>query len=201
PEAEALYRESLEMRRKILEPQHPDMAAALYAVGLVLHMQRQFAQAEPLLREALAINTKRRSAGDWQTQTTASLLGAVLSEQKKFDEAEPLLLEACRVLSTHSLPPISQRYREAVSRTIALYDAWGKPQQPHRSIREMPVQNCGLRGIGPAREKNPGFVEVGGIVHPLERHWMPRAVMEQHQVLAGFGLELADECDTIFAQS
>ena len=55
---------------------------------------------------------------------------AKLPNNLTFEEAAPLLLESCRTPSNESLQGMVQgQCRQAIKRTIALYDAWGKPDE------------------------------------------------------------------------
>jgi hypothetical protein len=66
--------------------------------------------------------------GDWATAMSKNSLGASLARQGRYSEAEPLLRESLAALQ--SSPAIPQgRFRQALERVVALYDAWGKPDQ------------------------------------------------------------------------
>ena len=61
-----------------------------------------------------------------------SLLGASLAGQKKYAEAEPLLLDGYRGMSERrtSIGVPNRYYMDRASGWIlALYEAWGKPNQ------------------------------------------------------------------------
>jgi tetratricopeptide (TPR) repeat protein len=57
-EAEPLYRQALEIRQKVLGPEHPSTAISLNTLALLLQDQGKFDEAEPLYRQALAIYQK-----------------------------------------------------------------------------------------------------------------------------------------------
>ena len=89
PEAEALYREMLVVRRAKLGPKDPDTLAALGNLALNLRLQGKLAEADPLCRESLAAS---REVLD--TMIDAGNFGKLLLEQGMLGEAEPLLVEA-----------------------------------------------------------------------------------------------------------
>src|SRR5262249_8639055 len=57
--AEEVFRQSLEARRKLLGPDHPQVAISLHNVGFAVARQDRWAEAETLFREALTINTAK----------------------------------------------------------------------------------------------------------------------------------------------
>ena len=54
-EAELLFRESLELRRKALGAEHPDVGTSLNNLGVLLQDQGRLDEAEPLFRQSLEI--------------------------------------------------------------------------------------------------------------------------------------------------
>src|SRR5262249_1909019 len=87
-EAEALYREALDIRRRITPVGHEEFAGNLNMLGIVLLNQNKLADAEKLLRESLAL---RRNAN------VLSNLGQVLRDEGKLPESERLLREAVEI--------------------------------------------------------------------------------------------------------
>ena len=57
-EAEALFRQVLEKRKKLLRKEHPSVANSIYWLAFLYHKQGQYSEAEPLYIEALAIYEK-----------------------------------------------------------------------------------------------------------------------------------------------
>jgi serine/threonine protein kinase/tetratricopeptide (TPR) repeat protein len=70
PRAEARARESLALRRRVLAPDHPDLAVSLAAVGTAL-VEAEKPGGEPFLREAIA--HLRRVGGEQHYAYTATL--------------------------------------------------------------------------------------------------------------------------------
>jgi hypothetical protein len=110
---------------------HPEVAQVLSALGANLLLERNWAEAEPLLRESLATwDAKRRDA--WSRFETQSLLGASLLGQMKYAEAEPLLLSGYEGLETRKATLAVQEQSgvsEAAKRIVHLYEAWGRPEK------------------------------------------------------------------------
>ena len=98
----------------------------LVTLGRSLLRTGEPARAEAPLREALEI--REEALGDhWARYNAMSLLGASLAGQEKHADAEPLLVEAFEKMA----PPerLASRREEALERVIALYEAWGKPDE------------------------------------------------------------------------
>ena len=58
-EAEPLYRKGLEIRERVLGPDHPSTAASYNNVAYNLNAQGRYAEAEPYLRKAVEIVERR----------------------------------------------------------------------------------------------------------------------------------------------
>ena len=65
---------------------------------------------------------------DWSVGATKSLLGAALVALARYDEAEAVLLDARRDLEAMPAPP-RRDVETTLTRLVALYDAWGKPDR------------------------------------------------------------------------
>jgi len=57
-EAEPLYLEALEMRKRLFTGDHPDVAQSLNNLALFYHYQGRYSEAEPLYFEALAMSER-----------------------------------------------------------------------------------------------------------------------------------------------
>ncbi len=96
-EAEALFRESLELRREQLGPDHPHVAASLANLAVVYRARGDDQGAEPFLRQALRI--LRQSFGDHHPDVARSLnnLADLLRAQGELKRAEPYFRQALEI--------------------------------------------------------------------------------------------------------
>jgi hypothetical protein len=132
PEAEALYRESLNMRRNI-QPNHPDLANAMTNLGMVLLYEKKGAEAEAVLREALTSMTARIAgpADAWRTAWVRYLLGSSLVLQQKFAEGEPLMVGAYEEVKGLPFFPVVRK-NEMRASIRGLYEKWGRPDEAQK---------------------------------------------------------------------
>ena len=93
-EAEALFRQTLEARRRTLREEHPDTLESMNDLALLLKDQGKLDEAEPLFRETL--EARRRTLGEEHPDTLTSVnnLAVLLKILGELDEAEPLLRQA-----------------------------------------------------------------------------------------------------------
>ena len=75
---------------------------------------------------------------DWTAHTKA-ILGSLLTAQGRFTEAETLLLEAHQALG--DVTAASEWYVDALTRTVRLYRAWGKPDEAARYQAMIPADS------------------------------------------------------------
>jgi serine/threonine protein kinase/predicted negative regulator of RcsB-dependent stress response len=137
-ESEALFRQVLAGRRRVLGADHLDTARTMNDLACVLEIQGKLEEAEELHRAALA--NLRQRLGDDALDTISSIgnLASVLSSQGKLDEAEALLQErlerarrvlginhrdTLRAMSSYSwLLGMKGRYAEALALSREVYD-------------------------------------------------------------------------------
>jgi serine/threonine-protein kinase len=96
-EAEPLAREALELKRRTLGPDHPDVAAALTLAGWIAHRRGRSQEAESLLAGAV---TMRRAAGAAHRVGLARSLndlGVVTQALGRTGDAKPLFEEALAI--------------------------------------------------------------------------------------------------------
>jgi serine/threonine protein kinase len=137
-EAQGRWAEAEPLRRQALAgkaPAPPDepagRVAALGHLGRNLLGQGKADDAEPLLRECLAEGEKSLP-DNWRVFEARSLLGGCLLRQKQYAEAEPLLLSGYSGMKDRQAKlgeEGRQRLAEAGERIVALYQAWGKPEE------------------------------------------------------------------------
>ena len=131
---------------------------AIYTINLasVQLARNEAAAAEALLRQALPIRirapgivpSRRRTFAedDWSVGATKSLLGAALTAQARYDEAEAVLLDANRDFK--DLPgPKDRDARTTLTRLVALYEAWGRPDKAAPRYRAAPDSSVSARSF------------------------------------------------------
>jgi hypothetical protein len=96
PEAEQLYRETLEIKGRKLGPDHRSTLVTRGNLAQTLVMENKYPEAEKLLRET--IDTERHLLGPehYDTLTSMSVLGDLRMKEKRYPEAEQLLSSRCR---------------------------------------------------------------------------------------------------------
>jgi serine/threonine-protein kinase len=92
--AEAMFRETLAIRRALYGERHHLVAASLTSLGNFLDIARRREEAEPLLREAVAMLRATYPDGHPQLASTLKSWGIVLEHLKRFPEAQAPLREA-----------------------------------------------------------------------------------------------------------
>jgi serine/threonine protein kinase/Flp pilus assembly protein TadD len=145
-EAESLSRDVLARSRKTTPPDSPDLARRLSALGINQLTQAKWSEAESVLRECLAIRAKT-IPGDWPRFHAMSVLGGALLGQAKYAEAEPLLVQGYEGLKAREarIPQfVKVILMEAGERVVALYEAWGKPDQATAWRAKLPPASAEL---------------------------------------------------------
>jgi len=96
-EAEPLFKQALEVRRKIYGENHPDVATSLNNLAEVYSKEGKYNEAEPLHKQALEIF--RKIYGEYHPYVAHLLnnLAEVYSKEGKYNEAEPLLKHALEI--------------------------------------------------------------------------------------------------------
>ncbi|MEM7355287.1 MAG: tetratricopeptide repeat protein [Acidobacteriota bacterium] len=84
-----------------------------------------------VLRESFEIRCRALGADDWRAAEAANLLGACLAASGRFAEAEPLLTEGLPILIRRRGLG-DRRARQAVERTVDLYQRWGREAEATR---------------------------------------------------------------------
>jgi serine/threonine-protein kinase len=92
--AESLATEALALRRRLLPPDHPDIATSLNLLGWIQHERGRSADAEPLLLEAIRI--RRADSTRLRDGLSRSLndLGVLYNAVNRYPDAERVLREA-----------------------------------------------------------------------------------------------------------
>jgi tetratricopeptide (TPR) repeat protein len=96
-QAEPLYHQTLEIRRRVLGPEHPDTLISINNLANVYWSQGNFTQAESLYSEAM--ETQRRILGPEHPDTLLSMgnLASTYAEEHKYAQAEPLFTQTLEI--------------------------------------------------------------------------------------------------------
>jgi tetratricopeptide (TPR) repeat protein len=93
-QAEPLFLQALELRKRLLGEDHPDIATSLNNLAGLYYYQGRYDQAEPLYLQALEL--RKRLLGEDHPSVASSLnnLALLYESQGRYDQAEPLYLQA-----------------------------------------------------------------------------------------------------------
>jgi hypothetical protein len=144
-DADPLYMKVLEIRRRVLGPQHPDTTDTMASLSELLLLEHRYADAEPLLREALK-TLEQTSFESWKRHYLQSLLGAALAGQKQYAEAEPLLLSGYAGLTQRkaTIPAASKSdLADAGDWIVQLYRDWGQSDKATEWQSKLVNENIG----------------------------------------------------------
>jgi tetratricopeptide (TPR) repeat protein/transcriptional regulator with XRE-family HTH domain len=95
--ARPLYQRALDLRLRVLGPEHPYTAYTLNNLGTLLRDQGDFAAARPVLEQALRIREKTLGPEHPETAHSLSNLGLLLLRQGDLETAEPILARALTI--------------------------------------------------------------------------------------------------------
>jgi CHAT domain-containing protein len=107
-EAEPLLQQSLKIKRKVLNEDHPDVALRLNNLAGLYHDQGRYAEAEPLYQQSLKIKRKVLNEDHPDVALSLNNLAMLYEKQGRYAEAEPLLDHAIRILSRPDVAPGSR---------------------------------------------------------------------------------------------
>jgi len=97
--ADSLLTSSLEIRRRLFGPSHPDVASSLVALSALRGEQAKFEDAERLAREGLEMAKRTLPADRPEIAKATVALGNVLQARGQYDKAIPVLDDAVRMYS------------------------------------------------------------------------------------------------------
>jgi serine/threonine protein kinase len=127
-EAESLIEQAMSLSRELQASDTLVGGFVLLSKASLMHAAERDQECEHAAREGLKVLSGKLPANHWQVANAQSILGACLTGLGRYAEAELLL--------TRNLPIIragkgkaSHITTNAVERTIALYQAWGKPKK------------------------------------------------------------------------
>jgi formylglycine-generating enzyme required for sulfatase activity len=100
--AERIYRDSLQVKQRVLGQDHPETHRSAKGLAAVLYEQADYVAAEDLYRRVMRSQESTLGADNPETLETVDALGAVLDSQGRAEEAHSLLRRAMAGL-THRL--------------------------------------------------------------------------------------------------
>ncbi|HEY7185155.1 MAG TPA: tetratricopeptide repeat protein [Vicinamibacterales bacterium] len=123
--AEALYRESLSIRERVLGSSHQDVASSWTGLGNVFYQRGDFAKAEDAFRRALAIRRDRLGADSPEVALSLSHLASALGRVGRDREAEPMMLEAVRI-QEKTFGPVHPQVAGELNNLASVYGRMGR---------------------------------------------------------------------------
>lgn len=116
---------ALDIRTRLLGPEHPATLDAMCFVAILRQDQARFVEAETLYRRALEAQQRVLGADDSRTLGTMTNLAILYRNQDRFDEAEPLCLQALET-NRHSLGEEHPFTLIAMTNLAILYERQGQ---------------------------------------------------------------------------
>ncbi len=145
-EAERVFQEALDIRRRLLHPADTAVASALASVGVVRLDQAKLAEAEALLRESLRLLEGRGDSLSLDLASVMTTLGQVLDQQRRLPEAESLLVKALAIRQ-RVLPAEHPEIGSALHNLASVFWRTGRfPEADSLSRRELTILE---RSLGP----------------------------------------------------
>jgi len=103
-EAEAYYRQALDLYRQMHGGLHHDVAIALYNIGRALQMQEDFAAAQPFFEESMAIEGDLLGEDHPEFARSMMITGNNLQILERLDEAEALFVRTQKIFEQRLEP-------------------------------------------------------------------------------------------------
>ena len=93
-EAEPLYKQALEMYKRLLGEEHPSVATSLNNLAGLYRRQGRYSEAEPLYKQALEMYKRLLGEEHPSVATSLNNLAGLYRRQGRYSEAEPLYKQA-----------------------------------------------------------------------------------------------------------
>ncbi|KAG2490690.1 hypothetical protein HYH03_010852 [Edaphochlamys debaryana] len=93
-EAEPLYRQVLELRQRVLGPEHPDTVSSINNLASCIQARGRYEEAEPLYRQALELRQRVLGPEHPNTVNLINNLASCIQARGRYEEAEPLYRQA-----------------------------------------------------------------------------------------------------------
>ncbi len=127
--SEDFFGMALQIQRKELPPDHPDIAASVVLLVGILNNLGKEKQAEDLIRDTITALRRVHREGAFPIAKAESVLGATLVKQGRFAEAEPILQSSHKAILAMTESTSSWMAVESLMRMVSLYGEWGKPEE------------------------------------------------------------------------
>ncbi|HEX3926422.1 MAG TPA: tetratricopeptide repeat protein [Gemmatimonadales bacterium] len=137
-EAADYSREILALRGKTLPESHPAIAAALQTLGRSLDQLGDPAGGEKALLESLALRRQYVGPESWVAASSEGVLGEHYTRLREYPRAEQTLLHA-QTTFIKALGQDNPRTQVNTRRLVALYAAWGRPEQAAKYQATLPA--------------------------------------------------------------
>ncbi len=124
-EAEPLYKRSLIIKEKTLEPDHPSIATSLNNLAVLYYVQGRYSEAEPLYKRSLTIREKTFEPDHPNIATSLNNLAALYRAQSKYTEAEPLYKRSL-IIHEKTFEPDHPNIATSLNNLALLYYNQGK---------------------------------------------------------------------------
>jgi len=146
PSALSFYEWALEIRKKALGPDHPDVATSLYSLAVLYHAEGKYAKAELFYTQALEIWEKALGPDHQYVATSLSNLAELYRSQGKYTEAEPLFKQALEI-SEKALGPDHRYVATSLNNLALLYYSQDKYTEAVPLYRQ--AQEIYEKALGP----------------------------------------------------
>ncbi len=102
-QAEHLLQSTLNQRRALFGPEHPDVADSLVALGMLRNSQAQYEEAEQMVRAGLAMCKRKLPPSHPAVAKATAVLGQVLENRGEYNQAITVLEEAVKLQSAEGM--------------------------------------------------------------------------------------------------
>jgi serine/threonine protein kinase/tetratricopeptide (TPR) repeat protein len=111
-----LLEEALAIRRRLLPPEHPELASSLHNLGWLHQLRGDYPRAERLYREALAIRRRQDPPVPLAVATTLFTLAWLHSDQEDYEAAEKTFREVIELRRQH----LGEHHRDVAAARVGL---------------------------------------------------------------------------------
>lgn len=188
-EAEAIYRDVLAARQRVLGDEHPETLRTRHELSWIAAVQGRYAEAEAEYAQVLQLRQRILGAEHPDSLLTQHELGWVIAHQHRTAEAEPILLQVLgtrrRVLGEMHLRTIKTHHELAW--VTALQGRWAEADRKYRDLldRAQPVLSAEHPDVLTFRHEFAWVLAEQGRRRAALREY--RAVLELRRRIFGLG--------------